>query len=282
MNPISAPADRRFRRAQVKPARRRSPWRTVLLTAIKCAAIALIALYAAYRGSRFMGHAPVLAIDRIVVEGNGRMSQADVLAALDGLRGENIVLADLPSWRDRLIGAPWVSDASFRRSLPSTIEVSIAEREPIGIGRFAAALYLIDREGTVIDQYGPKYADLDLPIIDGLQAAGTGTRATADAARAGLAARLIAELQPRQTLAGRLSQIDVSDARNVGVILTGDPAVLYVGADRFLARLQRYTELAAALRERVPDIDYVDLRFDDRIYVRPAGGRSRPAVAVRR
>jgi hypothetical protein len=59
------------------------------------------------------------------------------------------------------------------------------------------------------------------------------------------------------------------------VILSGDRAVLFVGDDRFLPRLQSYLDLAGALRERVPDIDYVDLRFEDRIYVRPVGGRRR-------
>ena len=30
---------------------------------------------------------------------------------------------------------------------------------------------------------------------------------------------------------------------------------------------------ARQVRERVPEIEYVDLRFDERLYVRPAGGR---------
>jgi cell division septal protein FtsQ len=73
----------------------------------------------------------------------------------------------------------------------------------------------------------------------------------------------------KPALAKRISQIDVSDLHNATVILSGDPAVLYVGDDRFLPRLESYEELAKALRDRVPDIDYVDLRFDNRIYVRP-------------
>ena len=57
------------------------------------------------------------------------------------------------------------------------------------------------------------------------------------------------------------------------MILSGDPAVIQLGEDQFLPRLQSYLDLAPALRERVADIDYVDLRFDDRIYVRPAARR---------
>ena len=65
-------------------------------------------------------------------------------------------------------------------------------------------------------------------------------------------------------------QIDVSDARNAVVLLDGDPTLLRLGNERFVERLQSYHELAPALRERVPVIDYIDLRFDERVYVRPA------------
>ena len=38
-------------------------------------------------------------------------------------------------------------------------------------------------------------------------------------------------------------------------------------------RVQSYIDLTPALRERIPEIDYVDLRFDERVYVRPSRGR---------
>jgi hypothetical protein len=31
-----------------------------------------------------------------------------------------------------------------------------------------------------------------------------------------------------------------------------------------------------ALKERIPEIDYVDLRYDERVYVRPQGSGLRP------
>ena len=48
--------------------------------------------------------------------------------------------------------------------------------------------------------------------------------------------------------------------------------MIQLGEDQFLPRLQSYLQLARALRERVADIDYVDLRFDDRIYVTAGQG----------
>jgi len=141
----------------------------------------------------------------------------------------------------------------------------------------------VDERGVIIDQYGPQYADLDLPIIDGLAAVNHDGSLT-DERRADLAARLMTALRAKPQVARRVSQIDVADLHNAAVILTGDPAVIQLGEDQFLPRLQGYLELASALRERVADIDYVDLRFDDRIYVRPASAasalrRGKPAAA---
>ena len=50
---------------------------------------------------------------------------------------------------------------------------------------------------------------------------------------------------------------------------SGDAAVISLGDDQFLARLERYLDLAAALHDRVAEIDHVDVRFENRIYVRP-------------
>jgi len=125
MSPVAAPADRRFRRAHVKPSRRRRTWQVLLRPAVKYGAVALLVAYGAYRGSSVVAHARVLQIDRIVVRGNERLSRGEVLAVLRGLQGESLVWADLDAWRRRLLASPWVRDAALRRSLPSTVEVSV-------------------------------------------------------------------------------------------------------------------------------------------------------------
>jgi len=269
---VAAQTDRRFRRAHVKPARRKRSWRSLLTPVLIWAALTFALTYGVYRTSASAAHANVLRVEKIVVRGNERLSKGEVIAVLTGLRGENLLWTDLDLWRTRLKASPRVRDAALRRSLPSTVEVVVSERQPIGIGRIHSEMYLVDERGVIIDQYGPQYADLDLPIIDGLSAGPAGGSLT-DEVRADLAARVIAAVKAKPSVARRLSQVDVSDPHNASVILTGDPAMIQLGEDQFLARLQSYLDLAPTLRERVADIDYVDLRFDDRIYVRPTTGK---------
>jgi cell division protein FtsQ len=265
--PVTAPTDKRFRRAHLKPARRRpgrAQWRW--RTAATVAVVALTA-YAAHRVLNVVVALRMLEVKRIVVHGNHQLSNGEVLALVDGLRGESILTVNLEQWRASVINSPWVADALLRRTLPSTVDISVHERSPLGIGRINGSLYLVDETGVVIDEYGPNYGDLDLPIIDGLSSAPGET--SPDESRARLARRLLEALRARN-MAARVSQIDVTDARNAVVMVDGDPTSVRLGDDHFVERLQSYFELAPALRDRVPSIEYVDMRFDDRVYVRPA------------
>ena len=140
----------------------------------------------------------------------------------------------------------------------------------MGLSRLGGQLYLVDRSGTVIDEFGPQYAEFDLPIIDGLVRPPSSGQPSIDERRAELAGRVIEAIAQRQDLAKRLSQIDVGDLHDAVVLIEGDAALLHLGDDKFLERLQSYLDVASALRERVPDIDYVDLRFGQRVYVKPA------------
>lgn len=264
-------ADKRFRRAHVKPGHKRRRWRSVLKPVAVYGLVVASLGFGCYRVSIVAAQAHVLQVERILVRGNERLSKGEVMAVLSGLRGESLVWTDLDVWRRRLLASPWVRDAALRRSLPSTVEVVISERQPVGIGRINSDMYLVDDRGIIIDQYGPQYTELDLPIVDGLSASPNDSPTMTDEARADLAARVIAAIKAKPAVLRRLSQIDVSDVHNAKVILNGDPAVLHIGEDQFLTRLESYLQLAQALRERVEAIDYVDLRFEDRIYVRPAG-----------
>jgi len=274
MSAVAARTDRRFRRAHVKPGRKRR-WYAVLKPLVVWTVSIAAVGYAVYRTSVVAAQAHVLLVDNIVVHGNERLTDGEVMKVLAGLRGESLMWTDLEAWRDRLMGSPWIRDAALRRSLPSTVEIVVTERTPVGIGRIDGELYLIDESGVIIDEYGPHFADFDLPIVDGLPTGTGGVGSVTDEPRAALAAQVIAAVKAKPQISNRLSQVDVSDVHNAAVILTGDSARIQLGEDRFLVRLQSYLDLAATLRERVAEIDSVDLRFDDRIYVRPLGKSKR-------
>jgi cell division septal protein FtsQ len=269
---LPSPSDKRFRRAQVKPAGRKGGGLRRAVVAAKLSALGVLVALGAWRMVTLITESPALRVATITVHGNERLSRGEVLALLADLRGRNILSIDLEAWRARLLTSPWVETAVIRRVLPGTLDVVVRERVPMGIARLGRDLYLVDQHGVVIDQFGPAYADLDLPVIDGLASPPNNGAPLVDERRTALVARLLGDVAGHDTLASRLSQIDVRDADDAVVLLDGDTVMLRLGDRDFAARLQGYLDVAPALKERVAAIDTVDLRFGERMYVRPLGG----------
>ncbi len=279
---VTAPADRRFRRSQIHATRRRHLRARPLWRVVKVGALVGLLAGAVSWAAGAAVDVPWLRVQHIRVEGNQRVHAGEIEALLEGMTGQSLLAADLDRWRSRLFASAWVADATLRRRLPGTIVVELRERAPMGIARAGTDLYLIDAAGTVIDEYGPRYADCDLPIIDGIIVTPVTAPPAIDRQRGQLVSRLLSELRTRPELAKRVSQIDAANAHDVHVILEGDPAVVRLGETQFTERLDSYVRLQATLREQVPDIDYVDVRFGERVYVgvTPAGGaRAQTAAA---
>lgn len=235
----------------------------------------LVGVPAAFWVGEVVQHTPLLRVSTVLVDGTRWASEGEVLSAAEAFRGRHILALDLDAARSELRTLPWIEDVTLRRVLPSTIEIAVQERVPVGIARVGRRLYLVDHDGVFLDDYTPRFAALALPIIDGLRGRG-GAAAEIDRRRAALAARLIAQVSRHEELAGRLSQIDVRDPEDAVVLLSGDPARLHIGTEQFAERLGAYLDLVPTLRAYEPRIDAVDLRFGPRIYVRPAGDGREP------
>lgn len=262
---VAAPADKRFRRAETRPGRGSASW--VRSPLLRWSLIAAIAVGGGAAGFIRLTRAGFFNIDRVLVRGNSRLSTGEVMMLVDGLRGESVFGADLEHYRARLLDSPWVADATLRRVLPSTIDLRINERVPIAVGRLGDQLFLVDPSGVIIDEYGPQYAQYDLPIVDGLVTSPAHGGPAVDEDRARLLARFVDALSAVPAIRQHVSQVDVSDPYNLVAILDQDPVALRLGDRDFVARLQRYLELAPSLKDQIQEIDAVDLRFDERIPV---------------
>jgi cell division protein FtsQ len=212
-----------------------------------------------------------LQVQHIVVRGNARLSTAEVAALVADLRRENILGVALDGYHQRLLESPWIERATLARVLPTTIDIEIVERTPMAIARLGRQLYLVDGTGVIIGEYGVQYHDIDLPIVDGLIPSPASRGPLVDPDRARLTAELAAAFAARPDLGRRLSQIDVSNPRDAVVMLDEDPVWLHLGTERFVERLMTYLDLAPTLYERFEAIDSVDLRFDERVFVRGQG-----------
>ena len=263
---IPVPADKRFRRSDIAQGRRRN-WRALLFRAAWIGGAGIVGLGLLVWIGHGLLDTAALEVDHVQVQGRVRLSMEEIDAHLDGLRGQNILKVDLDEYRARLLESPWVESAELWRVLPSTVHVRIVERTPLAVARLHGQLYLVDAEGVIMDSYGPRYGDLDLPVVDGLMTDGPDGPVVGGEG-IGLVQRVFHEVSAQPRLFRRLSQLDVSNPRNAVVLLQGEPAELRLGDREFLERLERYEDIEPRLREQRQVVEYIDLRFGDRIWVK--------------
>ncbi|MFO7300903.1 MAG: FtsQ-type POTRA domain-containing protein [Acidobacteriota bacterium] len=271
---ITTPVDRRYRRPDGVPARRRRRSRS-WGARLRAAALVLLVMAGAGWGVNRVLASDLFVVQTVTIRGNRHLSAEEIEALVIGLRGERVFAVDFETYRRRVLASPWVEQVSLARVLPATIVIDVVERTPMALARLDQVLYLVDSTGNIIDEYHAEYREFDLPLVDGLLEAAADAPAAGDPERAALLTALFADLEARPALRSRLSQVDVSNPRDVAVLLDDDPAWLHLGKERFEERLQRYLDLRPALQDRFGAMDYVDLRFDERVYVR---GRERRAA----
>src|SRR5690349_10048709 len=163
---VSAQPDKRFRRSESRPGRRK--WKKLAWRSGVVGGALLLVLGLLSAGIMVVVRSPTFAVSQIAVRGNARLSQAEIEALLDGLKGQSVLLVNFAEYRKQLMESPWVAGVSMSRVLPSTIVVRIVERTPMAIARLGQQLYLVDDQGMIIDEFGPQYREFDLPIVDGL------------------------------------------------------------------------------------------------------------------
>jgi len=266
-------ADKRFRRSDVRPGRHRRLsqhlWRLSGLGLVLAGLITGGVLVS----SRVVD-ARLMAVDQVLVQGNQRLSTAEVDVLLGDVRGQSLLLVDLEQLRARLLGSPWVASVILRRILPSTIDVRIVERDPVAVARLGQQLYLVDGTGVIIDDYGPPHQDFDLPIVDGMAAATQAGGLSIDPSRAQLVARFLAALAARPELRRSVSQVDVSVEGNVTVLLVDDTTLIHLGDEQFVERLRTYLEIRPKLTEGADDVESVDLRYGEKHIVKNRNTRT--------
>ncbi|MDI9634551.1 FtsQ-type POTRA domain-containing protein [Kamptonema cortianum] len=90
-------------------------------------------------------------LDDVIVEGRIRTDKEQILKTASLSRGKSLLSIDLLEIKKNLEEIPWVNAASVERRFPDTLFVRISEREPVAIWQNKAKIYLVDREGELIE-----------------------------------------------------------------------------------------------------------------------------------
>jgi len=181
--------------------------------------------------------------------------------------GRSLYLVPIQKRREELLEIDWVEDATVSKVWPDTVKVHIRERQPVafvrlpparggdGLSRFA----LIDKDGFILR---PRIAaQFTLPVVAGI------SETEPIEARRARVHRALGMLKDVGSLAGQISEVDVSDPNNLIVAEhVGSGVVnLIVGDENYSQRLQNFLASYQEIREKRPDATILDLRVDGAI-----------------
>ena len=158
------PAPREAHEGAPRPAGPRRPGRSWPCGSPRVVVIGVAAVWTGYAKTMASER---LKVGRVEVRGSRFLSEGEVRELLGPAVGENILGLDIAALKARLRSSPWVADATVARTLPDTLKVEITERVPLALAE-VERLYLMDKNGGLIDLYGPRTASFDLPIVRGL------------------------------------------------------------------------------------------------------------------
>jgi cell division septal protein FtsQ len=196
---------------------------------------------------------------------------ADIRAWLDASRLGNLLLLDIAGLQDRIERHRWVKEARLRKVFPSSLKIEIRERQPAAVLRIGESYLLIDEEGAVLERYSTP-VETSLPLLVDSSGLRTGYREKLD-----LVWNCLASLTAEEK-AG-IEAVDISRTDSVGLYLKSTPTRLLLGEDGFAEKFRYYFSNKEQLEGQFGILEYVDLRFRGKIYLKPLEPREAAALA---
>jgi len=94
---------------------------------------------------------PMFDITNIIIKGNNLLSQNDIVTYSNIKMGENIFKVNLKEVKKNLLRNPRIEETSMKRVFPSTIFISVSERNDFAALYFLGSFVKIDKEGIVLE-----------------------------------------------------------------------------------------------------------------------------------
>jgi cell division protein FtsQ len=208
------------------------------------------------------------ALKTIEITGAVHTSRGAVDAVTRAYVGGNLFKLDIANVQNDLGKLGWVSRIEAEKKLPDTLRIRIVERAPVALLQAGGKLQYVDESGAPFAELSPQVGDSDLPLIT------AGSTASCVALLRNLRARdpeLYARVSEiRQVAPDAFALFD----RQLGTIV-------YANAGDLSSKWRDLYAIARSERFDRGAIAYADLRFADRIVIKPVNAVAAPPQSDR-
>lgn len=197
------------------------------------------------------------AVQKIEIDGAVHTSRESLDSITARYVGLNLFQIDIARVQRDLGGLGWVRRIDIEKTLPDTLRIKITERTPVALLRQGERLIYVDDEGRGFAELSTSVGDNDLPVIS--NAHGRELERTV---------HLLRTLQSADAgLYSRVSEVWPIPPRGFALYDRALGAVVYANEEDVVSKWRSLYGVLAA--ENNPKIAYADLRFANRVIVKP-------------
>lgn len=199
----------------------------------------------------------------IEIRGLSEADSTEISDRIDVTQTSSLLMVDVEKARSRIAEIPWISDVAVKKLYPNRIVVNLTERRPFALWQDEGKVRVVDKTGAVMSDV-LEMRNAGLPLIVGQ---GANTR-VAEAVELMNAAP---SLRPKIRAA-------VLVAERRWNMITVDGIEILLPEENPAAALERVAVLQDSKKLLERDVEVVDMRVPDRLFVR----LSDAAATVRR
>lgn len=198
-------------------------------------------------------------LQQIRFTGNRHLTDED-LRSLSGLgEKENLATLSSSSVFRSMSTSPWIRSVSVRKDFPHTLQVFISEAEAFALLDMGGRHFIVDNRGRLLEELKDSPIPF-LPVIVGDPFEKKDVF--------GEAINLVRAIRDAGMI-GRKDRIEVIAQKQQEMTVNLDGVVVKVGTGDYQEKLVRLLELEEEIRTRRIPVDYIDLRFANRVVVKP-------------
>ncbi len=195
----------------------------------------------------------------IAFSGNTRLSDEE-LRTVSGLRGgENMLAISERRLAARMAESRWIRSVSIRKELPDKIIMRVKEAKPFALLDMKGRLFLVDDNGTMLEELKESAVPF-LPVITGDPFSRRDVFSEAIH---------LAKAFKDTGIMARKDHIEIIANSPEELSANLDGILVKVGTGDYGEKLERLIQVENEIQKRHIPVDYIDVRFANKVVVKP-------------
>lgn len=242
----------------VRRNRRQLQFERLLAFAGRMLAVALLVVFAWWVFDRTQQDGR-FAVRSVELGGARHSSAQDLERVTRAYIGQNLFQLDIARVEGDLRKFPWVERVAIEKKLPSTLKITLMERQPVALATAEGVPRYVDQRGVAFADLSPAVGNPDLPLI-----AGAPPHRVAECVRL-----LLALKKSEPALYSRISEISPAGETTFRIFDRDLKTFVYLDGPGAANKWRTLYAIAGPEGYRSRSVEYADLRFANRIIVKP-------------